>query len=64
MVLSFDDGGVDMVAGYLGSDARKMRGRKNFSFKIVEGADHTFKTIASQSTLRELLTSYATTRFP
>ncbi len=64
MVLSFDDGGVDMVAEYLGSDARKMRGRKNFSFKIVDGADHTFTTLASQSTLRDLLTSYAATRFP
>jgi pimeloyl-ACP methyl ester carboxylesterase len=64
MVLSFDDGGVDMVAEYLGSDARKMGGRKNFSFKIVDGADHTFKTIASQDKLRELITSYATSRFP
>jgi pimeloyl-ACP methyl ester carboxylesterase len=64
MVLSFDDGGVDMVAEYLGSDARKMRGRKNFSFKIVDGADHTFTTLASQDTLRELLTGYFTTRFP
>jgi pimeloyl-ACP methyl ester carboxylesterase len=64
MVLSFDDGGVDMIAEYLGSDARKMRGRKNFSFRIVDGADHTFTTLASQNTLRELLTSYAVTLFP
>jgi alpha-beta hydrolase superfamily lysophospholipase len=64
MVLSFDDGGVDMVAEYLGSDARKMGGRKNFSFKIVDGADHTFKTITSQTKLRDLLTNYVESRFP
>jgi hypothetical protein len=64
MVLAFDDGGVDMVAEYLGTDARKMRERKNFSFEIVDGADHTFMSIASQKILRELLTRYMTTRFP
>jgi alpha-beta hydrolase superfamily lysophospholipase len=64
MVLSFDDGGVDMVARYLGNDARRMRGRKNFTFKVVEGGDHTFKTIASQRMLRDIVTSYVTTHFP
>ena len=64
MVLSFEDSGVDMVAEYLGTDARRMRGRKNFSLQIVEGADHTFTTLASQNKLRELLTDYVSTRFP
>jgi alpha-beta hydrolase superfamily lysophospholipase len=64
MVLSFDDGGVDMIARYLGNDARRMRGRKNFTFKIVEGGDHTFKAVASQKMLRDLVTSHVTTHFP
>jgi alpha-beta hydrolase superfamily lysophospholipase len=64
LVLSFEDGGVDMVAGYLGTDARKMRGRKNFSFEIVDGADHIFTTTASQVVLRELLRRYLSSRFP
>lgn len=64
LVLSFDDGGVDMVTQYLGTDARRMRGRKNFSFQIVDGTDHTFTTIASQVILREILTNYLSTRFP
>ena len=63
LVSSFDDGGIDMVAGYLGTDARKMRGSKNFSFEIVS-ADHTFATIASQNLLRTILGSYMSTRFP
>lgn len=63
MVLSFDDGGVDMVAGYLGTDARRLRTRTNFSFKIVEGADHTFSSVKSQRILHDLLTTYLETRF-
>jgi alpha-beta hydrolase superfamily lysophospholipase len=64
LVSSFDDGGVDMVTRYLGTEARKMRGRSNFSFRVVEGADHTFKTLASQQMLREILVEYLTTLFP
>jgi alpha-beta hydrolase superfamily lysophospholipase len=63
MVLSFEDSGVDMVARYLGTDARKMRGRKNFSFIVVDGADHTFMTLASQSKLRDILNTYVSTLF-
>jgi alpha-beta hydrolase superfamily lysophospholipase len=63
LVSSFDDGGIDMVAGYLGTDARKMRRRKNFTFEIVN-ADHTFATIASQELLRSILRAYVDKRFP
>ncbi len=63
MVLSFEDSGVDMIAKYLGTDARKMGGRRNFSFQIVDGADHTFMTLASQGKLRDILTTYVVTRF-
>ena len=64
VVLSFDDGGVDMISQYLGTDARKMRGRKNFEFEIMEGVDHTFQSIASQRLLRERLARFVTARFP
>jgi hypothetical protein len=64
LVSSFDDGGVDMVARYLGTDARRMRGRQNFAFRILQGADHTFKTLASQQRLCDLLTAYVTSHFP
>ena len=64
MILSFDDGGVDMIAQYLGTDARKMLGRKGFEFEILEGVDHSFQTVASQGVLRGKLTTYARSRFP
>jgi pimeloyl-ACP methyl ester carboxylesterase len=63
LVSSFDDGGIDMLASYLGTDARKMRGRRNFTLEIVS-ADHTFATIASQQLLRRVLRAYVATRFP
>ena len=63
MVLSVEDGGVDMIAEYLGTDARRMRPYRNFKFQVLEGADHTFMTGASQAMLRELLTNFVSTRF-
>ncbi len=63
VVLSFDDGGVDMIAQYLGTDARRMRGRKNFQFEIFEGSDHAFQTLASQQVLRDQLVRFVTSRF-
>jgi pimeloyl-ACP methyl ester carboxylesterase len=64
MVLSFEDSGLDMIARYLGNDARRMRRRRNFSFEIADGADHTFTSIASQEWLRHMLTRYVTSKFP
>jgi pimeloyl-ACP methyl ester carboxylesterase len=64
MVLSFDDGGLDMVSGYLGTDARKMRGRRNFVFQVMDDADHTFTTLASQGKLLAMLTGYMSRCFP
>jgi pimeloyl-ACP methyl ester carboxylesterase len=63
LVLGFDDGGLDMIARYLGHDARRMRGRKNFSLEIVEGADHTFGAAASKQKLFELITRYLVAHF-
>jgi alpha-beta hydrolase superfamily lysophospholipase len=64
LLSSFDDGGVDMIERYLGTNARKMRGRHNFSFHIVERADHTFRTLASQRLLRDTLTDYVRALVP
>jgi len=63
MVLAFEDGGLDMVARYLGRDARRLRGRPNFVLRILPNVDHTFTTIDSQGQLRETLTEYLATRF-
>jgi pimeloyl-ACP methyl ester carboxylesterase len=64
VVLSSSDGGIDMLAQHLGSDARKMRGRKSFALEIMEGADHTFTPVASQHALARIVTTYVTSRFP
>ena len=63
LVSSFDDGGLDMIAGYLGSDARRMRGYERFALEVVDGADHTFTSLASQRTLSAILRKYLRERF-
>jgi pimeloyl-ACP methyl ester carboxylesterase len=63
LVFSFMDGGLDMIEKHLGRGVRKMRSYKNFRFEIVEGADHTFTPIESQSALHKLLTRHVTTHF-
>jgi alpha-beta hydrolase superfamily lysophospholipase len=63
VILSFDDGGVDMIQTYLGADGRKMRGRKHFEMEIIEGLDHAFQSLESQQVLADKLTRYARARF-
>jgi alpha-beta hydrolase superfamily lysophospholipase len=63
LLFSFNDGGLDMVERHLGTNARKMRGRTNFHFKIIDGADHTFTPLESQARLREIMIHYATSAF-
>jgi pimeloyl-ACP methyl ester carboxylesterase len=63
LVSSFDDGGLDMIAGYLGDDARRMRRRREFSLKIVDDADHTFSSLEAQRVLLRILTRYLAERF-
>jgi hypothetical protein len=63
LLFSFNDGGLDMIESHLGRDVRKMRGRKNFHFEIVEGADHTFTPVDSQARVHDLLVRHATTCF-
>jgi alpha-beta hydrolase superfamily lysophospholipase len=64
LVSSFRDGGLDMIAGYLGTNARKMSGRPEFSLEIVDGADHTFSSLEAQRILLEIITRYLRDRFP
>jgi alpha-beta hydrolase superfamily lysophospholipase len=64
LVSSFTDGGLDMITRYLGNDARKMRGRKEFALEIPVGADHTFSSLASQKILLRIITSYLNRHFP
>jgi alpha-beta hydrolase superfamily lysophospholipase len=55
---SFNDSGLDTIARYLGTDARRMRGRDNFSLRVLEGVDHTFTSLASQRVLSDILKEY------
>lgn len=55
VVVGFQDGGLDVVAKYLGPDARRMRGRRNFALEILKGVDHTFTTALSRRRLSDLL---------
>jgi hypothetical protein len=64
LVSSFNDGGLDMISSYLGTNARKMRGRKEFSLEVVDGADHTFSSLDAQRMLSDIITRYLADRFP
>lgn len=63
LVLGFSDGGLDMVARYLGNDARRMRGYRNFSMLVLDDADHTFTSLEAQDKLQSILAEYMRTRF-
>jgi alpha-beta hydrolase superfamily lysophospholipase len=63
LVSCFSDGGLDTIARYLGSDARRMRGYDRFALDIVPDADHTFTSLASQRTLSRILRRYLAERF-
>ncbi len=63
MVFSDRDGGLDMLAPYLGVDARRMRGRAGFAIEIASGVDHTFASLASQERLRETVARYLAAHF-
>ncbi|HEX8790061.1 MAG TPA: alpha/beta fold hydrolase [Polyangiaceae bacterium] len=64
LVFSFEDGGLDMIEKHLGRGARRMHGASNFQIEIIDGADHTFTPIASQTVLYGLLERFVTARFP
>jgi alpha-beta hydrolase superfamily lysophospholipase len=64
IVFSFNDGGLDMIARYLGHSARRMRGRANFSLEVVDGADHTFTRLAAQRKLKDIVARFMRAQFP
>ncbi len=64
LVFSFMDGGLDMIEKHLGSEARKMRGRANFRLRIIDGADHTFTPLDSQTKVHDLILKDLISRFP
>jgi pimeloyl-ACP methyl ester carboxylesterase len=63
LVFASDDGGRDVIDEHLGVDAKRFRGERGFRFEIIDGADHTFSSLAAQQELYVLLTSHLTNRF-
>jgi len=63
MVFSDEDGGLDMITRYLGTDARRMTRRDGFSIEVAKRVDHTFTSVASQQRLREIVARYVTDHF-
>ncbi|MEJ6022199.1 alpha/beta fold hydrolase [Ramlibacter sp. PS4R-6] len=48
VAMSEEDDGLDYVEFHLGSRGARMRGHPNFRMVLIEEADHTFSTVASQ----------------
>ncbi len=63
MVFGDSDGGLDMVARYLGTDAHRMSDRDGFAIEIAREIDHTFASIASQQRLRSFVARYLALHF-
>jgi len=63
MVFSDKDGGLDMIAPYLGTDAHRISRRTEFSIEIASGVDHTFASLASQQRLRQIVSRYVAAHF-
>ncbi|HUR89956.1 MAG TPA: alpha/beta fold hydrolase [Ramlibacter sp.] len=55
VAMSEQDDGLDYVEFHLGSGGARMRGHSNFRMVLVEHADHTFSTVASQRALLHVL---------
>lgn len=62
LVFASDDGGRDVIDEHLGVDAKRFRGERGFRFEIIEGADHTFSSLAAQQQLYGLLTTELSSR--
>ena len=64
LVFSEGDPGLDFVRRRYARDVRLLeRNRKNFSLRVVEGADHTFTRIEARDRLRQLLTTHLMERY-
>lgn len=51
VAMSEEDDGLDYVEFHLGSRGSRMRGQPHFRMVLIEEADHTFSTVASQRAL-------------
>lgn len=63
LVFSAGDPGQGHLALHAGRSLDRLRRRAGFRLEIIEGADHTFTPVRSQTVLRELLTSHLVERF-
>jgi hypothetical protein len=54
MIYSSDDGGLDEVAMYLGTQASALAKYPAFDFNLILGADHTFTALSARKALLEL----------
>jgi dienelactone hydrolase len=63
MVFSDEDGGLDMIARYLGTNAHRMACRPEFAIEIASGVDHTFASSASQERLLHAVSGFVTAYF-
>jgi pimeloyl-ACP methyl ester carboxylesterase len=48
---SSEDSGVDVLAGYVGAEARKIRRFPNYEYDTIQNADHTFTGVVAQTKL-------------
>jgi dienelactone hydrolase len=64
LVFSEGDPGLDFLRRRYARDVRLLeRDRKNFSMRVVEGADHTFTRLEARDQLRQLLTTHLLERY-
>jgi len=63
LVFAADDGGRDVIDEHLGVDAKRFRSERGFRFEVIDGADHTFSSLAAQEQLYGLLTAHLSSRF-
>lgn len=55
MVFGANDGGIDLMESHLGPGAKKVEKFANFQLEIIEGTDHTFTPVWSQTWLEKLI---------
>lgn len=55
LIFAANDGGLDLMEGHLGPEAKKLQKYENFRLEIVEGTDHTFTPLWSQVWLEKLI---------
>jgi pimeloyl-ACP methyl ester carboxylesterase len=58
LVFGAEDGGIDLIEEHLGRDAGEMRGAPGFRMEVLEGPDHTFTPLWTQTRLVELVSEY------